>query len=435
MYSAIIVTVTCLRKHNNADRLQCMEICGQNVIVDNTCKIGQRMVYFPAGGLLDQAFARENNIPRRVRAIRLRGEVSEGIALPIEALSKYTDIRRLRDGDKISTLDDFVLCRMFYPQDEMEIDMKTFTLVRYRGRRHDIRIVRIPWGVEKIGPNAFCYSERVKGVLLPDTVTEIGESAFCCCRYLEMAEIPGSVRTIDRCAFEKCKNLTNLTIHPGVRVIHSEAFRECSGLTSICLPDSIEMIWPMAFYLCSGLRTIQIPKETYTIGDLLDIPNLESVTIDEKNQYFALIDGVLFDKTGSTLLRYPEWKRDEKYVVPDGVKTIQKEAFIENNHLEEVIISNSVTCIRDRAFLNCRNLTRITIPPSVTEIGSNLFFGIHNVSNLKKKRIRGKGKINLDFIIGALDFYAAEDGVLIRGKKKSTAWWYAKREGCAFEGI
>ena len=84
---------------------------------------------------------------------------------------------------------------MFYPQDEMEIDMKTFTLVRYRGRRHDIRIVRIPWGVEKIGPNAFCYSERVKGLLLPDTVTQIGESAFRCCRYLEMAEIPGSVRT------------------------------------------------------------------------------------------------------------------------------------------------------------------------------------------------------------------------------------------------
>lgn len=35
----------------------------------------------------------------------------------------------------------------------------------------------------------------------------------------------------------------------------------------------------------------------------------------------------------------------------------------------------------------------------------------------------------------ALDFYAAKDGVLIRGKKKSTAWWYAKREGCAFEEI
>ena len=118
---------------------------------------------------------------------------------------------------------------------------------------------------------------------------------------------------------------------------------------------------------CSGMRTIHIPKETYAIGDLLDIPNLESVTIDEKNQYFALIDGVLFDKTGSTLLRYPEWKRDEKYVVPDGVKTIQKEAFIENNHLEEVIISNSVTSIRDRAFLNCRNLTRITIPPRLLE--------------------------------------------------------------------
>ena len=41
MYSGRIIRVTNLRRHNNADRLQCTEICGYNIIVDGTCEIGE----------------------------------------------------------------------------------------------------------------------------------------------------------------------------------------------------------------------------------------------------------------------------------------------------------------------------------------------------------------------------------------------------------
>lgn len=34
MYCAYITTLKGLRKHSNADRLQCVEVFGQNVIVD-----------------------------------------------------------------------------------------------------------------------------------------------------------------------------------------------------------------------------------------------------------------------------------------------------------------------------------------------------------------------------------------------------------------
>lgn len=45
MYCAYITTIRKIRKHSNADRLQCVEVFGQNVIVDLSYKEGQRVVF------------------------------------------------------------------------------------------------------------------------------------------------------------------------------------------------------------------------------------------------------------------------------------------------------------------------------------------------------------------------------------------------------
>ena len=50
MYCAYITTIRKIRKHSNADRLQCVEVFGQNVIVDLSYKEGQRVVFFPTDG-------------------------------------------------------------------------------------------------------------------------------------------------------------------------------------------------------------------------------------------------------------------------------------------------------------------------------------------------------------------------------------------------
>lgn len=119
MYCAYITTLKGLRKHSNADRLQCVEVFGQNVIVDLSYQEGQKVVFFPSDGQLSLEYATDNNLVRKkdengnniggymdaekrnVTAIRLRGEKSEGLVLPVETLSKYTDISKLKDGDQI----------------------------------------------------------------------------------------------------------------------------------------------------------------------------------------------------------------------------------------------------------------------------------------------------------------------------------------------
>lgn len=122
MYCGYITTLKGLRKHSNADRLQCVEVFGQNVIVDLSYKDGQRVVFFPSDGQLSEEYANDNKLmrvkdengnnvggymdpnKRNVTAIRLRGEKSEGLILPIDTLSKYTDINKLKDGDQITVL-------------------------------------------------------------------------------------------------------------------------------------------------------------------------------------------------------------------------------------------------------------------------------------------------------------------------------------------
>ena len=62
MYCAYITTLKGLRKHSNADRLQCAEVFGQNVIVDLSYKEGQKVIFFPSDGQLSIEFAKFEKI-------------------------------------------------------------------------------------------------------------------------------------------------------------------------------------------------------------------------------------------------------------------------------------------------------------------------------------------------------------------------------------
>lgn len=65
MYCAYITTLKGLRKHSNADRLQCVEVFGQNVIVDLSYQEGQKVVFFPSDGQLSLEYATDNNLVRK----------------------------------------------------------------------------------------------------------------------------------------------------------------------------------------------------------------------------------------------------------------------------------------------------------------------------------------------------------------------------------
>ena len=129
------------------------------------------------------------------------------------------------------------------------------------------------------------------------------------------------------------------------------AFNYCSGLTSIEIPNSVTSIGNYAFSLC-GLLT--------------------EINVDENNTVYSSIDGVLFNKSQTELIQYPEGKQGS-YTIPNSVTSIGDWAFYKCSSLTSVTIGNSVTSIGESAFEGCSGLTSVTIGNSVTSIGNYTF--------------------------------------------------------------
>lgn len=134
MYCGYITELKDLRKHSNADKLQLCTVFGNTVIVDLSYYEGQKVVFFPVDGQLGKEYAEENNLlriknedgtysggyldakKRNIKAMKLRGEKSEGLVLPVESLSKWTDISKLKIGEQITALDGTVICQKYIPR-------------------------------------------------------------------------------------------------------------------------------------------------------------------------------------------------------------------------------------------------------------------------------------------------------------------------------
>ena len=135
-YCAYITKIKNVRKHSNADRLQCGTIFGSTVIVGLDVQNDELGIYFPSDGQLGIEYAEINNLLRKkdengnhygghldpakrnIKAMKLRGERSDGLFMPLSSLSSFTDIRALKDGDTITTLGDVTICKKYIPRSQ-----------------------------------------------------------------------------------------------------------------------------------------------------------------------------------------------------------------------------------------------------------------------------------------------------------------------------
>lgn len=133
-YYGYIVAVEHLRPHTNADKLQIATFFGNDTCVSLDVKIGDRGIYFPCDGQLSIEYCKANNLVRKknedsenvggyldpdkrnVRAIKLRGEKSDGIFMPLTSL-EFTgvDITTLKVGERIDVVNGIEICKKYIP--------------------------------------------------------------------------------------------------------------------------------------------------------------------------------------------------------------------------------------------------------------------------------------------------------------------------------
>ena len=134
MYCAYVTRIENLRKHSNADRLMCGECFGSTVIVGLDTQPDELGIYFPVDGQLGVEYAVKNDLLRRkdengnpaggyldpekrnIKALKLRGEKSDGLFMPLSSLESFTDVSKLKEGDTITILGGVTICEKYIPR-------------------------------------------------------------------------------------------------------------------------------------------------------------------------------------------------------------------------------------------------------------------------------------------------------------------------------
>lgn len=182
---------------------------------------------------------------------------------------------------------------------------------------------------------------------------------------------------------------------------------DCKKLRSVKFPANLEKL-TFGFQGCSSLRTLHISKKIKKLGGgfyLKGCTSLTSITVEQGNQYFTAVNGVLYSKSKKTLIAYPPAKKGKKFSVPKTVKKIGANALIDSRFLQEVSMKDSVTACGQNAFSggaalkkvrlsknlkkieyglfsHCRKLQKITIPDKVKQIDYGAFDGCTSLKSV-----------------------------------------------------
>jgi len=178
-------------------------------------------------------------------------------------------------------------------------------------------------------------------------------------------------------------SIKTVVIKDGATTIEEGAFRDCKNLTSITIPASVTKIGDYAFENCKSLASLTLPASVTNIGEdvFSGCSTLARIEVDSENQNYTSLDGVLFSKDLTKIIRYPEGRSGD-YTIPSNVTIIGNFAFKGCAGLTNVIIPNSVTSIENSAFWECISLTSVTIPDSVNNIGFYAFSNCKALSSV-----------------------------------------------------
>lgn len=223
--------------------------------------------------------------------------------------------------------------------------------VPWRQHREKVKSVVIEDGITTIGTMAFCNFQNLTQVSIPSSVAEIADNAFAYCTDLTSVTIPSGVTKIGKKAFLNCRKLSRVTIPGGVTEIGSEAFSGCSGMTSLTLKEGIAKIGTGAFALCASLTEVTIPASLTVLGDgaFGYCEKLQTFVVADDSQSFVAVDGILYDKTVTTMIQVPAGY-EGVYRVPETVRKIRNKAVWRCQNLQELVFTGTITEIGLYAF-------------------------------------------------------------------------------------
>lgn len=230
----------------------------------------------------------------------------------------------------------------------------------------NIKKVNIGEGITSVGNDSFISRSSITEVIFPSTLEKIGSWAFWGCDGLTSISIPASVNYIGNVAFERCTSLKSILVDNNNSVfssvdgvMYSADMKELiiypsdRAGESFTVLDSVETVGLYAFDYNKNIKKLIIPAGVKTLGGekpFTGAMSLTDIDVDKDNLNYCSVDGNLYNKDCTKLIKYAMGKTDETFTIP-----------------------GSVLSVESRAFQNCTNLKNIVVPDNVVSIGSDAF--------------------------------------------------------------
>ncbi|HEU6645053.1 TPA: choline-binding protein PcpA, partial [Streptococcus pneumoniae] len=256
----------------------------------------------------------------------------------------FTIPTKITVGDKVFTVTEVASQAFSYYPDE------TGRIVYYPSS------ITIPSSIKKIQKKGF-HGSKAKTIIFDkgSQLEKIEDRAFDFSE-LEEIELPASLEYIGTSAFSFSQKLKKLTFSSSskLELISHEAFANLSNLEKLTLPKSVKTLGSNLFRLTTSLK---------------------HVDVEEGNESFASVDGVLFSKDKTQLIYYPSQKNDESYKTPKETKELASYSFNKNSYLKKLELNEGLEKIGTFAFADAIKLEEISLPNSLETIERLAFYG------------------------------------------------------------
>ncbi len=187
----------------------------------------------------------------------------------------------------------------------------------------------------------------------------------------------------------------------GITTISSNFLTSNSKVTTLIMSNYVTDINDNAFKDVITLTQIYIPLSVRSIGDSAfnGMQKLSEIHVDSSNDIFVSVDGVLYNKNKTKIIRYPPGKSDTDYDILDSVVTIGSYSFENLQSSVNLTIPQTVTSINANAFDDA-NISTIVFDVSTTvdtlgiSIGDNVsFYDISTNVSFTTKVFNGIGTL------------------------------------------
>lgn len=132
----------------------------------------------------------------------------------------------------------------------------------YRDRQDIECVIFEPGSPIKVLPTGvFRDCHNLREVRLPDSLERIGSHAFAYCGALDSISFPRTLQRIGNNAFSRCGSLRKVRVPDSVTELESYAFSDCFALREAQLPDNPSLLGELIFSGCENLELLIEPSE------------------------------------------------------------------------------------------------------------------------------------------------------------------------------